>query len=315
MTERLKPEEVERAAHLLRAGGIVAFPTETVYGLGAAIFNPGAIEEIFRVKGRPADNPLIAHVYDFAQIEKIAVELPHRFYVLAALFFPGPLTLVVKKHPAVPSIVSGGRETIALRMPKQGIARALIAALGEPIVAPSANLSGKPSATQAEHVLDDFDGKIGAVVDGGRCELGIESTVLSLQDTPVLLRPGTISKQELEEALGCTIQEADAQTPLASPGMKYRHYCPNAPVRLFSTREALCAAALKEKRPMILSRKGCVAGCAGDHFVLSAHDLYALFRLADKEKYNSVLILDEGMQNDAALLNRLHHSEGVYKVQ
>lgn len=308
MTERLKPEEVVRAANLLRAGGIVAFPTETVYGLGAAIFNSGAIEGIFRVKGRPLDNPLIAHVCDFAQIEKIAVALPHRFYVLAERFFPGPLTLVVKKHPAVPSIVSAGRETIALRMPKQGIARALIAALGEAIVAPSANLSGKPSATQAEHVLDDFDGKIAAVIEGGRCELGIESTVLSLQDAPVLLRPGTVSKQELEEALGCTIQEADAQTPIASPGMKYRHYCPNAPVHLFHTREALCAAARMQTRPMILSREGCIAACPGDHFMLEAHTLYALFRLADKQTYSSVLILDEGIQNDAALLNRLHHS-------
>jgi L-threonylcarbamoyladenylate synthase len=312
MTERLKPEEVERAAHLLRTGCVVAFPTETVYGLGAAIFNPGAIEKIFSVKGRPADNPLIAHVCDFAQIEKIAIELQERFYVLAERFFPGPLTLVVKKHPAVPLIVSGGRETVALRMPKQGIARALIAALGEPIVAPSANLSGKPSATDADHVLEDFDGKISAVIEGGRCELGIESTVLSLlQNSPVLLRPGTIRKQELEEALGCAIQEANAQTPLASPGMKYRHYCPNAPVHLFHTPEALCVAAAMEKRPMVLSRKGCVTACPGDHFTLDAYDLYALFRLADKQKYSSVLILDEGMQEDTALLNRLQHSLAV----
>jgi len=306
MTERLKPEEIKRAADLLRRGGIVAFPTETVYGLGAAIFNSDAVEEIYRVKGRPADNPLIAHVCDYAQIEKIAMELGRRFYALAEQFFPGPLTLVVKKHPSVPAIVSGGRETIALRMPKQEIANALITALGEPIVAPSANLSGKPSATDAEHVLDDFNGKIAAVVEGGRCELGIESTVLSLlSDSPVLLRPGTIRKQELEEALGCSVHEPDAQTPLASPGMKYPHYCPNTPIRLFHTCEALCAAASIEKRAMVLSRKGYVSDCPGDHFNLEAKTLYALFRQADKQTYSAVLILEEGIQEDAAVWNRL----------
>lgn len=307
MTQRLKKEEVERAAELLKRGGIVAFPTETVYGLGASIFNPEAIKKIFQVKGRPADNPLIAHVYDFAQIEQIAIELPPYFFKLAKEFFPGPLTLVVKKQVSVPDIVSAGRDTIAIRMPEHPIARALIAKLGEPIVAPSANLSGKPSATHFEHVLDDFDGQIAAVIEGDRCELGIESTVLSLlQDPPILLRPGTITKEMLEEVLGFSIQIADAHTPVTAPGMKYRHYSPDTSIQLFHSSQDLCFAAQRERRPMILSHKGEVEGCPGDHFTLSAHALYALFRLADKDNYSSILILYDQLQAaDLALHNRL----------
>jgi len=307
MTYRLKPEEVERAAELLREGKLVAFPTETVYGLGASIFNPEAIKEIFRVKGRPADNPLIAHVCNFSQIEQIAIELSPRFFRLAKQFFPGPLTLVVKKHARVTDIVSAGRDTIALRMPQNPIAMGLIAELGEPIVAPSANLSGKPSATHFEHVLEDFDGEIAAVIEGEQCALGIESTVLSLlRDPPVLLRPGAITKQMLEDVLDSPIQLADAHTPVAAPGMKYRHYSPNTPIELFYTSQALCLAAQRERRPMILSLQGEVAGCLGEHFVLSPRSLYALFRLADKENYSAILILyDELQAADPALQNRM----------
>lgn len=308
MTKRLKLEEIEKAAELLKKGEIVAFPTETVYGLGASIFNPEAIAEIFRVKRRPADNPLIAHVSDFSQIERIAIDLPLCFFTLAEHFFPGPLTLVVKRHPSVPAIVSAGRDSIALRMPEHPIARALIAAFGEPVVAPSANLSGKPSATQFEHVLDDFDGAIAAVLEGEKSLFGIESTVLSLlQDPPSLLRPGIITVQMLEKVLGTRIQIADAHTPVAAPGMKYRHYSPNTPIELFRCIQDLCLAAQRERRPMILSHQGMVEGCKGEHFTLSAQALYALFRLADKDNYSAILILYD-QAADPALHNRLSMS-------
>ena len=205
-TERLSPDQLQRAADLLKAGHLVAFPTETVYGLGAPIFSPEAIQSIFKVKGRPADNPLIAHVSSVEQVSRIALEIPEAFYRLAEVFFPGPLTVVLKRRPDVPSIVSAGLETIAVRMPSHPIALKLISLVDEPLVAPSANLSGMPSSTQAEHVLDDFDGKIAAVVDGGKTEIGIESTVINLLgETPILLRPGSISKEALEKVLGYPI--------------------------------------------------------------------------------------------------------------
>ena len=202
-TEILTPQDIERAAAFLKNGQLVAFPTETVYGLGAPIFNPAAVASIFQIKGRPADNPLIVHVDALRWAQRICVEIPDSFYHLAEAFFPGPLTVVMKRHEAVPSIVSAGMSSIALRMPSHPIALKLISSVGEPIAAPSANLSGRPSATQASHVLDDFDGTIAAVIDGGKTDLGLESTVVSLlNETPFLMRPGQSPKSSLKRRLG-----------------------------------------------------------------------------------------------------------------
>ena len=221
MTRIFHESQIEEAVSLLRMGKIIAFPTETVYGLGASIFQPNAISEIFKVKGRPQDNPLIAHVSNLEQVELIAQEIPPTFYDLADRFFPGPLTVVLKKRECVPPIVSAGLQSIALRMPSHRIARKLIESLGEPIVAPSANISGTPSSTRCEHVVEDFKGKIAGVIDGGPAVYGIESTVISLiDDIPVLLRPGAVSLEQLEEVIGkplLTPSALDLSTPL-SPG-------------------------------------------------------------------------------------------------
>lgn len=295
-TQILTPDQLEEAAALLHRGEIVAFPTETVYGLGARIFDQPAIDKIFQVKGRPSDNPLIAHLSSLDQLSQVAQEIPDDFFRLADVFFPGPLTLVLRRHPAVPAKVSAGLDTIALRMPAHPVARGLITALGEPVVAPSANLSGKPSSTSAAHVLEDFSGKIAAVIDGGVSEVGIESTVMSLIDPsfPVLLRLGTIRKQQLEAVLGKPIEMASSTTPTASPGMKYRHYAPRATVRLFCDLHALRAYHTHPDKQMIIADE------------LSAHSLYALLRLADAHSKEEVLIFcSDTTRADAALMDRL----------
>lgn len=312
----LRLDQLEIAAHLLRNGKLVAFPTETVYGLGACIFNPDAIRAIFKVKGRPSDNPLIAHVSSFEQVYQITKDLPDAFFSLAN-FFPGPLTVVLKRCHEVPSIVSAGLDTIAVRMPSHQMAHALIDLVGQPLVAPSANLSGKPSATMAEHVIEDFADNIAAVVDGGKTEFGIESTVISLlEDIPILLRPGAITKDQIEKVLGYPIALATSSDgPVMSPGMKYRHYAPKTPIQIFQTLEDLknhldCSPCDKIKmvlscRPLALSAPGL------DHYALSAKELYSLLRLSDARGYEEILILcDEEAQKESALMNRLLKAAG-----
>lgn len=304
ITHRLSLKEIEQAARLIKEGQLVAFPTETVYGLGAAIFNPDAIASIFKVKGRPADNPLIAHVSSLQQIEEIAEEIPEYFHLLAQEFFPGPFTVVLKRKSHVPSIVSAGLPTIAVRMPSHPIARELICCVGQPLVAPSANLSGKPSSTEVAHVLEDFEGKIAAVIDGGRTDFGLESTVLSLLDeVPVLLRPGAITREQIEKVLKRPIKMATNEIA-SSPGMKYRHYAPKAPIKTFATLSAIedYLASQAPAKPMLLS----LHSLPMDHFLLTAKDFYALLRLADQKNYSEILVLcDDELQKQTALMNRL----------
>ncbi len=294
-TEILEPdrEGIERAAALMRAGELVAFPTETVWGIGAHVFDDKAVRKIFAVKGRPADNPLIIHISDLDQVERVAEEIPESFYRLAAQFFPGPLALILRKGKEVPESVTGGQMTVAVRMPLHPIARDLIARVG-PIAAPSANLSGRPSSTEMAHVLQDFQGKIAAVLKGGSSEIGIESTVLSLaHGEPLLLRPGAISHEALETALGSRVQLAEAESRPLSPGMKYRHYAPSARVRLFETEEALDRS-LRE------------SGLCKRVIKPSARSLYASFRQADLEGVEEILILaDARLKSDRALYNRV----------
>lgn len=226
---------IDKAIEFLKEGKVVAIPTETVYGLAAPIFNEAAVRNIFTLKGRPSDNPLIAHVSSRSQVDLIAENIPPSFEILADLFWPGPLTLVLPKKAVVPSVVSGGHETIAVRMPSHPMALKIIEGVGSPLVAPSANLSGKPSPTCAQHVLDDFGPLLEVVVDGGASSVGIESTVLSLVgDVPTLLRPGAITLEQLEKALNRKILTAQKGSPTHSPGMKYKHYAPKAKVHIVS---------------------------------------------------------------------------------
>lgn len=225
---------ISEAAKIIKNGGLVAFPTETVYGLGANGFNPEAVKKIFLAKGRPQDNPLILHISEFEMINQIARDLPDAAFALAKAFWPGPLTLILNKKASVPYETSSGLETVAVRFPENKTARLLIEKSETPIAAPSANLSGRPSPTRASHVEFDLSGKIDMIIDGGCCKHGIESTIADLTgDIPVILRPGSITPEMIREITGkCIVSEPhDTETPKA-PGMKYTHYSPQAMVTI-----------------------------------------------------------------------------------
>jgi len=236
-------ESLAKAAAIIKRGGLVAFPTETVYGLGAAATNAKAITSIFAAKGRPADNPLIVHLSDRNQLNLVAREVPDEAKFLADKFWPGPLSLVLQRSEYIPAEVSAGLPTVAVRMPDHPVALALINLAGVPVAAPSANKSGRPSPTSYRHVLEDLTGKIDAVIKSSTCKIGIESTVLDLSGhSPLILRPGGLPREDLEKALGRSIGVAgDKKNSLqpASPGMKYRHYTPRAPLILVTGRESV----------------------------------------------------------------------------
>ena len=230
-------QDIALAGEILRNGGLVAFPTETVYGLGANALSDKAVKSIYRAKGRPSDNPLIVHIAKKEDIAPLVEEIPEKAQKLIDAFFPAPLTIVLKKSALIGETVSGGLDTVAFRMPKNETARAVIEAAGVPIAAPSANTSGLPSPTKASHVIADMSGKIDAIVDGGNCEFGVESTVITLAEkTPVILRPGAITKEMIEEVIGKTelakavLSEMGKDEKAASPGMKYKHYSPKAKI-------------------------------------------------------------------------------------
>lgn len=230
-------KNIAACADIIRRGGTVAFPTETVYGLGANGLSSPAVNSIFRAKGRPSDNPLILHISDLRDMYSLFLEVPDAALALAQRFWPGPLTIICRKAKHIPNEVTAGLDTVALRMPANIYARQLIAESGVPLAAPSANRSGKPSPTEAQHVFQDMNGRIDAILDGGKCTVGLESTVISLAgDVPTILRPGAVTKDQLSEVLGTVLtaksilEPHDPNTPAASPGMKYKHYAPNAEV-------------------------------------------------------------------------------------
>lgn len=282
---------IEQAARELKRGEVVIFPTETVYGLGASLFFPKAIQKIFLLKGRPADNPVIVHVEGIEQAASLAEELPPSFFSLAQRFWPGPLTLVVKRREGVPGEVSGGLASIAIRSPVHPVARELIRAAG-PLAAPSANRSGRPSPTCLADALEDFEGKVPVALDGGSCSIGIESTVVSLLGaTPVLLRPGSITREQIEEVLGEKVALPSQGGPILSPGMKYRHYAPKAKIRLVYDE--------KELRGERILRSVC------------SETLYAQLRASDRMGVAEIAVLcTPEMQADPALMDRLLRAAG-----
>ena len=249
------PAALARAAELLRAGGLVAFPTETVYGLGADALDPIAVRAIFEAKGRPADNPLIVHVADVAAARALVREFPPVAERAAAALWPGPLTLVLRRAAVVPDATTAGQDTVALRVPAHPVALALLHACGRPLAAPSANRSGRPSPTQASHVLADLDGRVALILDGGPTTVGVESTVLDLtHPRPLLLRRGGVTREQLEALLGPVdvldftapadpVTGADAARMARSPGLRHRHYSPRARVELVPEGEGESAAA------------------------------------------------------------------------
>ena len=235
--ENTDENSIEKVGEILRGGGLAAIPTETVYGLAANALNGNAVKRIFEAKGRPSDNPLIVHISDFSQIYELVKEVPKEAEALRDAFWPGPLTIILPKSDIIPNEVSAGLSTVAIRLPSHPVARAIIDAAKVPLAAPSANVSGKPSPTSAKHVFDDLNGKVEAIIDGGLCDVGVESTVITLATNPPrLLRPGGITLEQLRAVLGEVEVDDAVINPLkegaqaASPGMKYKHYSPKADV-------------------------------------------------------------------------------------
>lgn len=249
----IDPALIREAAQVLKEGGLVAFPTETVYGLGGDALQPEASKKIYEAKGRPSDNPLIVHIADMEALKKIAAEIPPAAEQLAKRYWPGPLTMIFRKTELVPPETTGGLETVAVRFPSHPVAQALIREAGGYIAAPSANTSGRPSPTLAEDVYEDMNGRIPLILDGGQVGIGIESTIVDLSgETPVILRPGYITAQMLQQVIGevaddpALCEMPDHVKPKA-PGMKYRHYAPKAPLILVEGRQENVVSVIREQ--------------------------------------------------------------------
>lgn len=327
-------EALKEAGELLKAGALVAFPTETVYGLGANALDAEAAAKIYAAKGRPSDNPLIIHIADMESLSLITEEIPQTAVKLAEKFWPGPLTMVLKKSEAVPYGTTGGLDTVAVRMPSHPIALELIRKGGGYVAAPSANTSGRPSPTLAEHVADDMDGIIPMILDGGAVGIGIESTIVDLtEEIPTILRPGFITKEMLEEVVG-KVQidkglEADAKVAPKAPGMKYRHYAPKA--ELIIVEGSSKAVAAKINRLAEENRlKGISTGVIGTEETVSQYTadfvksmgtrtdelsissrLYSILREFDES--DAKIIYSESFEEGAmgsAIMNRLLKAAG-----
>ncbi len=301
------PGTAQQAAQIIKNGGLVALPTETVYGLGANGLEPDAVKKIFEAKGRPQDNPLILHLSCKEEMERYCHSIPESAYLLAEKFWPGPLTLVLPARDTVPKCTTAGLPTVAVRCPDCAITRQVIALAGVPIAAPSANLSGKPSTTTAQHVLHDHDGRIDAVVDGGPCRVGVESTIVDLtEERPRLLRPGGITPEQLLEVLGDLVvdkavtAQIDKDAVVKAPGMKYRHYAPQCPVVIVSGSREKAAQYIKthyrpgdrvlcfqEELPLYEACQPLAYGKEADVNTLSA-GLFAALRELDKPGIGTV---------------------------
>lgn len=329
------PEAVAEAARLLRAGEAVGIPTETVYGLAADATSAAAVKKIFEAKGRPQDNPLIVHIARLEDLPAVVREIPEAAQKLAQAFWPGPLTIIMKKSDAIPMATSAGLDTVAVRMPSHPVARQIIAASGLPLAAPSANLSGLPSPTTAQHTFQDMKGRIPLIVDGGPCEVGVESTVITVAgETPTLLRPGYITREQLQEALGRRVALSSAilnklaeGEVAASPGMKYKHYSPRADVVMLSgafpdykkyveahAGEGVFAMCYEEEQPLL--GVPCIpCGHAGDP-ASQAHALFAALREAD-ERGARVVYAHSPAQDGVsmAVYNRLVRAAAFQVVQ
>lgn len=319
-------ENLKLAAELIRQGEIVAFPTETVYGLGGNALNRDSVKKIYAAKGRPSDNPLIVHIADKSEISKIASSVPENAAVIAEKFMPGPVTIVLPKKDIVPDEVTGGLKTVAIRMPSEFIALELIRLSGCPICAPSANTSTRPSPTSAAHVYADLNGKIPAIIDGGDCEVGVESTVIDFTtERPRLLRAGGMPVEVLEKEIGKIEIVRNSKVALC-PGMKYKHYSPLAEV-FVAMPEGNVSERLKseydrmtdEGKKVVILATDDLMGDLGDRLVWSvgigkkeyAHNLFSLLRRADDEKVDAVLALGTDEEDyGAPLMNRLLKAAG-----
>ncbi len=320
--EHPQADAIAKAAAIIQRGGLVAFPTETVYGLGANAFDEAAIKRIFVAKGRPADNPIIVHVANRAMLERVATEVSDAAAALIEAFWPGPLTLVLKRQPEVAPSVSAGLDTVAVRMPQHSIALALIETADLPIAAPSANRSGRPSPTRAAHVLEDLGGRIDLILDGGETRIGIESTVVDMTtDAPVILRPGWITPEDVQAIIGEVRLSGLHAEARRSPGTRYRHYRPQAPIVLVerATPQRLyeiCAQRLKTGAVAYLGHTPLAITDARFSAILLknrpeeyARSLYAALRELD-EKRPSVIVIEaiDATGAGAAVMDRLRRA-------
>ena len=346
MTEKkntliLKPtkENIEKAAKIIRDGGLVAFPTETVYGLGADAMNADAVGRIYEAKGRPSDNPMIVHISRASDIGQLTRMLSPQIVEIIDNFWPGPLTIVVKKRPEVPDRTTGGLDTVAVRLPDNEIAQALISASCCPIAAPSANLSGGPSPTRAKDVIADMMGRVDAIIEGDDCRVGIESTVLDLSgDVPTILRPGIITAETIEAALGREVKYDASLTDAAkhvqldpadgvaesdfqpkSPGMKYKHYAPKAEMLIVEGERSKVKAEIERLKTMNEKLDNSVGVILFEEkaFLEAAHDFFAKLRDLDSEGVDMILAgaLSDSDGVGFAVMNRMLKSAGYNIVK
>ncbi len=313
----------------IRKAGLVVFPTETVYGLGALFNDETALLKVFAVKGRPADNPLIVHIWDKGQLEQVVTDVSGNARKLIEAFWPGPLTIVFPKQPTVSPLVTAGLPTVAVRMPSHLIAREFLKRVNIPVAAPSANLSGRPSPTKGQHVIEDLMGKVEYIIDSGPCTAGIESTVIKLEPQPIILRPGSITRTMIEAVLGEPVGLAElgnVEQPQA-PGMKYRHYAPKAPATLYEGENHRIVREINQRLTQRNSSKVIVISSTENmrqyrnewvldlgpigHPEVAAARLYDLLRFCDELNADEVLI--EGVPSAGigeAVLNRLRKAAG-----
>ena len=331
---------IDKAADIIKSGGLVAFPTETVYGLGGDGLNPEASMKIYAAKGRPSDNPLILHISDISQLSTLVSEIPENAKRLASEFWPGPLTMILKKSNIVPKETSGGLDTVAIRFPENRVAQALITSSGTPIAAPSANTSGRPSPTRASHVEFDLSGKIDMIIDGGACEFGLESTIVDLSgEVPCLLRPGSITLEMLRDVLGrvdvdkAVIAKLDAGELPKAPGMKYTHYSPSADVVIVrgdrdkmvhkinelitqvNSSLKIGVIATEENKDKYKNCEVLVIGSIKDPQTIAAN-LFKMLRKCDYHKIDKVFA--EGLCEDElglAIMNRLKKAAGYCIIE
>ncbi len=319
-------ENIRFAGRVIAQGGLVAFPTETVFGLGADALNEEAVRNVYKAKGRPSDNPMIVHVAEARQLQQLTDQDMTLLEPLAKAFWPGPLTIVVQKKILVPDVTTGDLGTVAVRNPDNDIARELIMAAGTPIAAPSANLSGRPSPTKTQHVIADLKGKIDVILQGEDCRVGIESTVLDMSEGhPVILRPGIITKEQLENVLLRPVEIDPALThdpkdrgdfrPKA-PGMKYKHYAPKADMVLFQGEDDAVIRQIhrvKEAEEAKGRKVGIIFFSEGE-YAKAAHDWFAQLRSLDQDGVDVILAkaLSQKDQVGFAVMNRMLKSAGYH---
>lgn len=340
--ENFERQELRHAGELLRAGALVAFPTETVYGLGGDALNAATVAKIYAAKGRPSDNPLIVHIAELKALDELAVEVPELAYRLAERFWPGPMTMILKKSSIVPDATTGGLPTVSVRMPSDPIARALIMESERYIAAPSANLSGRPSPTAAEHVIEDLSGRIEMIIDGGMCDIGLESSIIDLSgELPMILRPGYITKEDFEEIAArveydkaVLAEKAQESAVARAPGMKYRHYAPKGQLYLVEGKQADVIAAInqlvaekeaagirtavlcaEETKEQYRCKHVYSLGALGNEKEISAH-LFAVLRTFDTEEI-SVIYSEtfEETRLSLAIMNRLRKAAGYQIIR